>query len=64
MVLFERGRPMSILKQIKQAVGMTDETGQSYNCRECQRTFELTESRMEEISCPNCGSGNIRGING
>ena len=53
---------MSILGQLKRAVGMADKTEYTYNCRECQRTFESTESQMGEVKCPNCGSSNIREV--
>lgn len=41
---------------------MEDETEHTYNCRECQRTFESTESHMGKVSCPKCGSSNIREV--
>ena len=53
---------MSILGQLKRAVGLPDETETTYNCRECHRTFESTGSYREEVKCPKCGSSNTRKV--
>ena len=54
---------MSIISQLKEAVGMNDDEHEFvYNCRDCERTFESTESHMAKVACPDCGSHDIREI--
>ncbi|WP_254536935.1 hypothetical protein [Halomarina litorea] len=51
---------MSILERVKSAVGAGSETEFTYNCRDCDATFESTESHMGEVACPYCESRDIR----
>ncbi|MFC5972685.1 hypothetical protein ACFPYI_15215 [Halomarina salina] len=53
---------MSIIRQVKQAIGMEGETEHTYSCRDCQRTFESTEASMANVACPECGGHNVRQI--
>lgn len=53
---------MGILSQVKRAIGMDDETEHTYSCRDCQRTFESTETQLANVVCPECGSNDVRQI--
>ena len=58
----ERSTIMSILRQVKRAIGMEGETEHTYSCRDCQRTFESTETHVAKVACPECGGHDVRQI--
>lgn len=38
------------------------ETSYEYECQECGATFESEQTRFDGLTCPTCGSNNIRDI--
>jgi len=31
-----------------------------YECRQCEKTFEILQRADEKVSCPSCGSGRLK----
>ena len=56
---------MSLIQRVRSVIGR-DTSGRSYTyqCRTCDEQFVTEESHMARVSCPGCGSNDVRSVAG
>ena len=53
---------MSLLQRFTSLFGNEPSTEYEYQCLSCSDHFVSAESHMARVSCPNCGSSDVRSV--